>query len=235
MRQPAYRIGAPVVEPVVVSIGTGDRETPSLWHIRGLNRHHPRTEKTIPASIARRAIFAAPLLTLPALADDATAMLAGLERRSGGRLGVAALDTASGRRTGHRADERFPLCSTFKFLAAALVLARVDRGQERLDRRVVFSERDLVTYSPTTKDHVGPGGHRQLAVRVRGGGGRVDAARASPVAQPPCSPLNSNTILSNPHCELWNRKRCRVCAGLACAREVSASKNPRRVSQWRLM
>jgi beta-lactamase class A len=117
-----------------------------------------RTETIIPASIARRAIFAAPLLTLPALADDAAAMLAGLERRSGGRLGVAALDTASGRRTGHRSDERFPLCSTFKFLAAALVLARVDRGQERLDRRVVFSEKDLVTYSPITKDHVGPGG-----------------------------------------------------------------------------
>ena len=48
--------------------------------------------------------------------------------------------------------------STFKFLAAALVLARVDRGQEQLDRRIVFSDKDLVTYSPVTKDHVGPAG-----------------------------------------------------------------------------
>jgi beta-lactamase class A len=98
------------------------------------------------------------LLAFPAFANDAGPALADLERRSGGRLGVAALDTASGRQTGHRADERFPLCSTFKFLAAALVLARVDRGDERLDRRIVFSAEDLVTYSPVTKDHVGPGG-----------------------------------------------------------------------------
>jgi len=71
---------------------------------------------------------------------------------------VAALDTASGRQTGHRGDERFPLCSTFKFLAAALVLVRVDRGEERLDRRIVFSDKDLVAYSPVAKDHVGSGG-----------------------------------------------------------------------------
>jgi beta-lactamase class A len=112
----------------------------------------------MPASIARRGFLAAPLLAVPAFANDATSPLAALERRNGGRLGVAALDTASGRRVGHRGDELFPLCSTFKFLAAAFVLARVDRGEEKLDRRVVFSDKDLVTYSPVTKNHVGPGG-----------------------------------------------------------------------------
>jgi beta-lactamase class A len=110
------------------------------------------------ASIARRTVLAGSLLALPAFANDAAKDLADLERRNGGRLGVAALDTASGRRAGHRADERFPLCSTFKFLAAALVLARVDRGEEKLDRRVVYSDKDLVTYSPVTKDGVGPRG-----------------------------------------------------------------------------
>ena len=35
---------------------------------------------------------------------------------------VAVLDTLSGERTGHRADERFPMCSTFKLLAAAAAL-----------------------------------------------------------------------------------------------------------------
>jgi len=110
------------------------------------------------ASIARRAVFAGSLLAFPAFADDAAAGFAELERRNGGRLGVAALDTASDRKTGYRSDERFPLCSTFKFLAAAFVLARVDRGDERLDHRVVFSDKDLVTYSPVTKEHVGPAG-----------------------------------------------------------------------------
>ncbi len=81
--------------------------------------------------------------------------LAALERRHGGRLGVSVLDMESARRIGHRADERFPTCSTFKFLASALVLTRVDQGKERLDRRVVFSKDDLVTYSPVTEHHVG--------------------------------------------------------------------------------
>ena len=112
----------------------------------------------MPPSIARRSFLAAPLLALPAFADDATSRLAELERRNGGRLGVAAIDTASGHRVGHRAEELFPLCSTFKFLAAAFVLARVDRGEEKLDRRVVYSDKDLVTYSPVTKEHVGRGG-----------------------------------------------------------------------------
>lgn len=93
----------------------------------------------------------------PAFAEDAEARLAALERTNGGRLGVAALDLGSGRRISHRADERFALCSTFKFLAAALVLARVDRGREQLDRRVTFTEKDLVSYSPATKEHVGAG------------------------------------------------------------------------------
>jgi beta-lactamase class A len=84
--------------------------------------------------------------------------LAALERRHGGRLGVSVLDMESGRRVGHRADERFPMCSTFKFLASALVLARVDQGKERLDRRVVFAKDDLVTYSPVTERHVGAEG-----------------------------------------------------------------------------
>ena len=36
------------------------------------------------------------------------------------------------------------MCSTFKAMAAALVLSRVDQGIERLDRRVVFAALDLV-------------------------------------------------------------------------------------------
>ena len=88
-------------------------------------------------------------------ADDS---IRALEHRHGGRLGVCILDTGTGERVGHRADERFPLCSTFKFLAAAQVLARVDRGEERLDRRIVFTSKDLVAYSPMTEKHVGAPG-----------------------------------------------------------------------------
>jgi beta-lactamase class A len=48
---------------------------------------------------------------------DPDARLRELERRSGGRLGVAILDTQSGSRAAHRAADRFPMCSTFKLLA----------------------------------------------------------------------------------------------------------------------
>ena len=75
-----------------------------------------------------------------------------------GRLGVAVLDTATGELVGHRLDERFPMCSTFKFLAAATVLARVDAGQERLDRRVVVKRESLLEWAPVTSKHVGGAG-----------------------------------------------------------------------------
>jgi beta-lactamase class A len=79
-----------------------------------------------------------------------------LENESGGRLGVALLDTGSGERAGHRPDERFPMCSTFKVLASGAVLHGVDAGKETLARRIYFSETDLVAHSPETQKHVGP-------------------------------------------------------------------------------
>jgi len=80
-----------------------------------------------------------------------------IEAKSGGRLGVAVLDTRDGSRTGHRADERFAMCSTFKLLAGAAVLARHDAGKEQLDRRIRYGAKDLVTYSPVTEKHVATG------------------------------------------------------------------------------
>jgi beta-lactamase class A len=79
-----------------------------------------------------------------------------MEALSGGRLGVAVLQ-ADGRIEGHRLDERFPMCSTFKWLAAAHVLHRVDRGLERLDRRISYGRDVLLPHSPITEKHVGKG------------------------------------------------------------------------------
>lgn len=124
--------------------------------------------------ITRRTLLGASLLVVPSLlslsslaaerpepssarsSDRAVQQqLADLERRHGGRLGVAILDTASQRLISHRGNERFALCSTFKCLAAAHVLARVDQKQEDLSRRIVYSAEQLVSYSPTTELHVG--------------------------------------------------------------------------------
>src|SRR4051812_1474817 len=108
-----------------------------------------------------RSLAAAPALLCapaPAFSKNAAAEgLAALEREHGGRLGVCVLDTATGARIEYRANELFAICSTYKFLAAACVLSRVDRGEERLDGRVVYSKDALVTYSPATEKHVGEG------------------------------------------------------------------------------
>ncbi|WGS52747.1 class A beta-lactamase [Paraburkholderia sp. D15] len=94
--------------------------------------------------------FAAPLLA-------AESPIADIERRRGGRLGLFAVDTGSGRTLSHRADERFLMCSTFKGLLVAQVLARVDAGEETLDRRVRYTESDLIFTSPVTKANVAQG------------------------------------------------------------------------------
>ena len=113
--------------------------------------------------ISRRSLLTIPLLAGPALsgrpaaADDRDGELrrgvAALERRHGGRLGVAVLDTAGTKPIAHRGNERFPLCSTFKCLAAAFVLARVDREEESLTRRIVYPRDTWSPYSPITEKH----------------------------------------------------------------------------------
>ena len=87
--------------------------------------------------------------------DALSRAFADIEAKVGGRLGVALHDTGSGLRVSPRGDERFPLCSTFKLLAAGAILARVDAGKERLDRSVPIRAEELVTYSPATEKHVG--------------------------------------------------------------------------------
>jgi beta-lactamase class A len=86
-----------------------------------------------------------------------SAVFARIEAAQAGRLGVAVLDTGTGQRAGHRTQERFPLGSTYKLLAAAAVLARVDAGEDRLDRIVRYGREQLVSYSPVTEAHAGDG------------------------------------------------------------------------------
>jgi beta-lactamase class A len=84
--------------------------------------------------------------------------IAALETRAGGRLGVAAFDSGGMQRLAWRAEERLPMGSTFKFVAAAAILARVDEGKEGLDRVIPYGERDLLEYAPVAKAHVAKGG-----------------------------------------------------------------------------
>jgi len=90
--------------------------------------------------------------------DAANKHLVWIEEREGGRLGVAVIDAETGWTLEHRADERFPMCSTFKLLAAAAALKRVDDGAERLDRVIAYGPADLLEYAPIAKSHLAAGG-----------------------------------------------------------------------------
>lgn len=118
--------------------------------------------------ITRRGALIGSMLALPALSlslrataaapgkqQDLAAAFKAMEDRTGARLGVSALDTGSDSRIGYRQNERFAMCSTFKFLAAAAILARVDGEQEQLDRKILIKKRDIISHSPIAEKHVG--------------------------------------------------------------------------------
>src|SRR5215831_2458258 len=96
--------------------------------------------------------------SMPGSTSDFANRILSIEQRTGARIGVAALDTASRKRLDYRSEERFPMCSTFKFLAAAAVLKRVDEKQEKLDRFVSYGAKGILEYAPVTKAHLTDGG-----------------------------------------------------------------------------
>jgi beta-lactamase class A len=129
----------------------GDELPASIIEETG-NRHRAK-ESTISASgnLSRRTLLAGATAAVTLLtgtgahaADAVTARLRALEERYGARLGVFARRPSTGRSVRYRADERFPMCSVFKSLAAAAVLRDLDRHGEVLARRIHYTEDDLV-------------------------------------------------------------------------------------------
>jgi len=114
-------------------------------------------------SVTRREVIAVGALSVSGALQAAPkkrlsnlpAALARIEKGNGGRLGAAVLDTATGEQSGYREDERFPMCSTFKFLLAAAVLQRVDRHDETLGRAVAIPPQPLLSHSPLSQAHAG--------------------------------------------------------------------------------
>ena len=106
-----------------------------------------------------RAVLALPVagLARAAAALDPLHALEALERRAGGRLGVAAWRRGGVGLLAWRGDERFPLCSTAKVMVAAAVLARAAREPNLLETRVRYAKADLVSWSPITEGHADTG------------------------------------------------------------------------------
>ena len=88
-------------------------------------------------------------------AQDRADALAAIESGLGGRLGVHALDTGSGRELAFRADERFAMCSTFKATLAAAVLRRIDDGELEPGEVLRFDPAALLPTSPVAARSAG--------------------------------------------------------------------------------
>ncbi|MFC0862074.1 class A beta-lactamase [Sphaerimonospora cavernae] len=89
---------------------------------------------------------------------DARRELRALEAAFKGRIGAYAVDTATGKTIAYRSEERFPLLSTFKAVAAAAVLHKARTSDPGLMGRVVrWGRDDLKPNSPITEKHVGDG------------------------------------------------------------------------------
>jgi beta-lactamase class A len=93
-------------------------------------------------------------LAVERLRDQAAGIEAGLK---GGRLGVTWLGPGGGTWTGHRASERFLMCSTFKAFLVAALLDKVQRNALQLDAMVAISKADLVGYAPVVEPKIPDG------------------------------------------------------------------------------
>lgn len=102
--------------------------------------------------------FGSSLFQSSSSAPSAGERLTAIEARLGGRLGVSAYNSGDGKRLEQRASERFPMCSTFKLLAVAAILSRVDAKQETLNHVIRYTQADLLEYAPVTKANLGEGG-----------------------------------------------------------------------------
>jgi len=89
-----------------------------------------------------------------AYSDSFADSIFALEQRTGGSIGVYALDTATGNELAYRADERFAMASTFKPLLVAAVLAQVDNGQLNLADTVSLQGVTIQPYSPVVGELV---------------------------------------------------------------------------------
>ncbi len=79
---------------------------------------------------------------------------AAIEARIGGRVGVAAWNTGTDAWLGHRRNEAFAMCSTFKWALAAATLHNAQGGGPQLDERVRYNQSSMLSHAPVTSQHL---------------------------------------------------------------------------------
>lgn len=87
-------------------------------------------------------------------ATEVQQKLAALEKQSGGRLGVALINTADDSQLLYRGDERFAMCSTSKTIVAAAVLKQSETQSDILQKKMAIEKADLTNWNPVTEKYV---------------------------------------------------------------------------------
>jgi beta-lactamase class A len=109
------------------------------------------------APIVAAALQASPTGAVPATRRFDASRLRSLETGQA-RLGVCFLDTATGEVGGHRMEEHFAMCSTFKLALVAACLRDADAGRLDLAHVLTYSEADLLPWAPATRKNLANGG-----------------------------------------------------------------------------
>ncbi|WP_394542023.1 class A beta-lactamase [Pantoea sp. SGAir0418] len=78
-----------------------------------------------------------------------------LENKSGGKLGLTAVDTSDGMTYSWRGDERFPMCSTSKVMVVAAILKKSESNNNLLTKKITINDGDMVNYNPVTSKYIG--------------------------------------------------------------------------------
>jgi len=77
-----------------------------------------------------------------------------IEEETGGRLGVALVDSSGALILGFNRDDRFAMCSTFKAPLAAAILLGAEGGKFGLEGQVSFTKDDLLSHAPVVKQNL---------------------------------------------------------------------------------
>lgn len=123
-------------------------------------KHSLSRRKILLAAMALPLLSKSNLLFAVKLDNDLVqfrSQLAELEKSFGGRLGIAALNNITGQLLQYRADERFPMCSTFKVVLVGALLKRSEKEPLLLQKRVSYKQEEMVAYSPITEKHIAEG------------------------------------------------------------------------------
>ncbi len=110
-----------------------------------------------PAARANAAVVRPASEAAPAGQPEVEPRLAEIERRTGGRLGVALVDSEGRLLISHRAEERFAMCSTFKLPLAGMILEGAEKGRWRLDEALPVGRGDMLSNSPISEQHLAAG------------------------------------------------------------------------------